>query len=38
MFHDVYDISPTESGFQGVGPDLYKINKETFESFVAATL
>lgn len=38
MFHDVYDISPTESGFQGVGPDLYKISTETFESFVAATL
>lgn len=38
MFHDVFELSSTESGFQGVGPDLYKINKETFEEFVISTL
>lgn len=38
MFHDVFEMSSTESGFQGVGPDLYKISKETFEEFVTSTL
>lgn len=37
MFHDVFEMSSTESGFQGVGPDLYKIDKETFEEFVIST-
>lgn len=38
MFHDVYSISAKESGFPGVGPDLYKVDRNAFESFVVATL
>lgn len=34
MFHDVYDTSPNESGFCGTGPNLYKIDKQKFLSYV----
>lgn len=31
MYHDIYSISPDESGFQSKGANHYKINKEIFE-------
>lgn len=34
MFHDVYETSPNESGFCGIGPNLYKIDKQKFLSYV----
>lgn len=34
MFHDVFDASPNESGFCGTGPNLYKIDKQKFLSYV----
>lgn len=34
MFHDVFITSPNESGFSGVGPNLYKINRHKFISYV----
>ena len=34
MFHDVFNASPNESGFCGTGPNLYKIDKQKFLSYV----
>lgn len=34
MYHCVYRGSVTESGFQGIGPNLYKVDAERFESHV----
>lgn len=31
MYHDVYDVSVTESGFQNIGALIYKTSKLTFE-------
>lgn len=35
MFHCVYKKDPQETGFQGVGADLYKLPLTKFESFVS---
>lgn len=34
MFHDVYRKTPSESGFLGAGPDLYKLSEENFAEIV----
>lgn len=34
MFHDVYRESPSESGFLGIGPDLYKLSESNFTGLV----
>lgn len=34
MFHDVYHESPSESGYLGTGPDLYKLSESNFVNLV----
>lgn len=34
MFHDVYRETPSESGFLGAGPDLYKLSEENFTEII----
>lgn len=36
MYHDVYEHSPSESGFTSVGANYYKITKSKFETQISA--